>query len=250
MAANLDGLNPIVRQATEELIRRCKAKGIDILITQAYRSKEEQDALYAQGRTKPGKIVTYAKGGDSYHNYGLAIDFCLLVDGKKASWDMNADLNHDKISDWMEVVAEAKKLGFAWGGDWKTFKDYSHFEMTFGLSIADLKAGKKPPTQLAQPTKPQQPQPTQVAKPQQTAKPAQPKYPLPNGILKRGDRGESVKQLQRALNAAGFKCGEVDGDYGPKTEDAVRRFQKVYLPRAVDGVYGPATKAKLAEVLR
>lgn len=228
MAANLDGLHPIVRQATEELIKRCKARGIDILITQAYRSKEEQDALYAQGRTKPGKIVTNAKGGESYHNYGLAIDFCLLENGK-AVWEVN-----DK---WMAVVAEAKKLGFAWGGDFKgSFKDYPHLEMTFGLSIADLKAGKKPP------------QATMCA-PQLKAAPT-PKYTLPDGVLKLGDRGESVKQLQLALNAAKFKCGEADGVYGPSTADAVKRFQMVYLPREADGVYGPKTKAKLAEVLR
>jgi N-acetylmuramoyl-L-alanine amidase len=76
------------------------------------------------------------------------------------------------------------------------------------------------------------------------------KYPLPSGILKRGSKGEGVKQLQNALNAVYFKCGKVDGIYGPKTEDAVRRFQKVYLPYEVDGVYGPNTMKKLKAVLK
>ncbi len=75
-------------------------------------------------------------------------------------------------------------------------------------------------------------------------------YPLPNGILKQGDSGEAVKQLQRALNAVNFKVGSVDGIYGVQTKDAVRRFQLVYLPYDVDGIYGPQTKNKLAAVLK
>ncbi|MGB3566300.1 MAG: N-acetylmuramoyl-L-alanine amidase, partial [Priestia megaterium] len=63
-------------------------------------------------------------------------------------------------------------------------------------------------------------------------------YPLPNGILKQGDSGEAVKQLQRALNAVNFKVGSVDGIYGVQTKDAVSRFQLVYLPYDVDGIYG------------
>ncbi|MCM3017148.1 N-acetylmuramoyl-L-alanine amidase [Priestia megaterium] len=75
-------------------------------------------------------------------------------------------------------------------------------------------------------------------------------YPLPNGILKQGDSGEAVKQLQKALNAINFKVGSVDGIYGFQTKDAVRRFQLVYLPYDVDGIYGPQTKNKLAAVLK
>lgn len=75
-------------------------------------------------------------------------------------------------------------------------------------------------------------------------------YPLPNGILKQGDSGEAVKQLQKALNAVNFKVGSVDGIYGVQTKDAVRRFQLVYLPYDVDGIYGPQTKNKLAAVLK
>ncbi|WP_310877777.1 N-acetylmuramoyl-L-alanine amidase [Priestia megaterium] len=75
-------------------------------------------------------------------------------------------------------------------------------------------------------------------------------YPLPNGILKQGDSGEAVKQIQRALNAVNFKVGSLDGIYGVQTKDAVRRFQLVYLPYDVDGIYGPQTKNKLAAVLK
>lgn len=96
-----------------------------------------------------------------------------------------------------------------------------------------------------------------------TRKPNEPKksqehyrFPLPSGILRRGDRGNEVKQLQRALAAVYFFPDRnapengVDGIFGPKTEDAVRRFQSVYLPYEVDGIYGPNTRKKLQAVLK
>ena len=119
------------------------------------RTNAEQDALYAQGRTKlydaNGKrlgIVTNAKGGQSYHNYGLALDIVLLKDTngdgtfETASWETNVDFDNDGAPDWMEVVKIFKSYGWNWGGDWK-FKDSPHFEKTFGYSIKQLQACKK-----------------------------------------------------------------------------------------------------------
>ncbi|MEK3943561.1 M15 family metallopeptidase [Paenibacillus sp. FSL H3-0310] len=144
-SARLLGLHPVILSATTVLIERCYARGIPILITQGLRTNTEQDALYAQGRTKPGAIVTNAKGGYSYHNYGLAVDFALLLpNGSSVSWDMNRDYNDNNIKDWIEVVEEAKKLGFEWGGDWTSFKDYPHFQMVFALTLTQLRAGIKP----------------------------------------------------------------------------------------------------------
>lgn len=153
---NLSGLIPVVAAAAERLIERAYYRGIQIIITQGYRSIAEQNALYAQGRTKkfdengkPLSIVTKAKGGSSFHNYGVAIDFALLlVDGRTASWDTKRDDDRDGKADWMEVVEEAKALGFEWGGDWTTFTDLPHFQMCFGLTIADYRAGKLPPAAL------------------------------------------------------------------------------------------------------
>lgn len=141
----LVGLHPVVLAAATVLIERCYARGVPIVITQGLRTIAEQDALYAQGRTKPGSIVTNAKGGYSYHNFGLAVDFALLLpNGSSVSWDMNRDYNENNIKDWIEVVEEAKKLGFDWGGDWTSFKDYPHFQMVFGLTLTQLRAGIKP----------------------------------------------------------------------------------------------------------
>lgn len=144
----LGKLHPVLLAGASALIQRSYAKGIPIVITQGMRTIAEQNALYAQGRTKPGNIVTNARGGSSYHNYGLAIDFALLLpDGKTVSWDTSRDGNNDKMADWQQVAQEAKKLGFAWGGDWTSFKDYSHLEMTFGLTTEQLRAGRQPTVQ-------------------------------------------------------------------------------------------------------
>jgi peptidoglycan L-alanyl-D-glutamate endopeptidase CwlK len=101
------------------------------------RTFAEQNSLYAQGRSVPGKIVTNAKGGLSYHNYGLAIDIVLILDNKTASWDSKTDFDNDHKPDWMEVVTIFKQHGWEWGGDWK-FSDQPHFQKTFGKSVREL----------------------------------------------------------------------------------------------------------------
>lgn len=86
------------------------------------------------------KVVTNAKEWESFHNFGLATDIVLIIDGKQVSYDMAADMDGDGFSDWMECVAIFKKHGFKWGGDWTRFKDYPHFEMTFGYTVKQLNA--------------------------------------------------------------------------------------------------------------
>lgn len=137
-------LHPIVEEKKEELIEKAKDIGISVIITDGFRSAEEQDAIYQRGRETEGTIVTYAKGGESYHNYGLAIDFALQTDDDNIIWDLEYDGNQNGESDWMEVVEIAKELGFSWGGDFTRFKDYPHLQMDFGLSIRELQWGKRP----------------------------------------------------------------------------------------------------------
>lgn len=138
-------LHPLVLEKKETLVKTAADSGISIIVTDGFRSFQEQDSLYQKGRTTDGQIVTHAKAGDSYHNFGLAIDFAILDKQGKALWDTAYDGNGNGKSDWMEVVAIAKELGFQWGGDWEHFKDYPHFEMRFGLTIDDLQRGKRPP---------------------------------------------------------------------------------------------------------
>ncbi|MFD2133353.1 M15 family metallopeptidase [Pseudogracilibacillus auburnensis] len=240
----IGNVHPVIKKGAEEIIRRAYKEGIYVLFSDGYRSHAEQNKLYAKGRTAPGKIVTNARGGQSMHNFGLALDFFLTNKaGKTASWTVNAN--------WRRVVEIAKSLGFEWGGDWKSFKDYPHIQMTGGLSLAQLRAGVKPnislKTQTYTPPKTQTGSATVTKLKTNTKKET---YPLPSGILRNGSRGNNVKQLQRALNAVYFKCGAVDGILGPKTVDAIRRFQMVYLPYEVDGVYGPNTHKKLQAVLK
>lgn len=138
----LNLLHPKVREEIKLIIgeiEQALTGRAHIRIVQGLRTIPEQDDLYAQGRTKPGKIVTNAKGGSSFHNYGVAVDFALLIDGQTISWDMKTDWDGDKISDWMEVVFVFKKYGWGWGGNWKSLKDYPHFQKTFGYTIGDLR---------------------------------------------------------------------------------------------------------------
>ena len=127
-----DEVTKLVNQANLQLKKHSQMR-----IVQGLRTFEEQNALYAQGRTTSGDIVTQAKGGQSFHNYGLAIDFCLILDGKKVSWDIKKDSDGDKISDWMEVVNVFTQNGWEWGGGWK-IKDNPHFQKTFGHTWQEL----------------------------------------------------------------------------------------------------------------
>lgn len=142
-------LHPAVRQEVKdiylnEIIPALSGKAI-CRFAYTLRTFAEQDALFAQGRTRlfdnSGKrlgVVTKAKGGQSIHNYGLAFDIVLLKDTngdgtfESTSWETNVDFDKDGKADWMEVVDILKKHGWTWGGDWKSFKDAPHFEKTFG----------------------------------------------------------------------------------------------------------------------
>lgn len=130
-------LHPKVRDEVLDILVALEKRNVNIRITQGLRTFAEQEALYARGRTASGAIVTNAKGGQSYHNYGLAVDFCLIHKDGKISYDMAEDMDHDGKKDWMEVVEEFEKRGWHWGGYWK-FKDTPHFEKTFGLNFVQL----------------------------------------------------------------------------------------------------------------
>jgi peptidoglycan LD-endopeptidase CwlK len=143
----VEKLHPKIRSEVKSLIEKAEAgfpATIAIRVVQGYRTLAEQDALYAQGRTKPGPIVTNSRGGSSYHNYGLAIDFAILYDkdgnGKyeTLSWDLLKDFDRDGVADWQEVVKTFKASGYTWGGDWNSIKDNPHLQKDFGKSVKQL----------------------------------------------------------------------------------------------------------------
>ena len=119
-------LHPKVREEMKTIIDECNvvlSGRSQVRITQGLRTFAEQDALYKQ-RPK----VTNAKGGESIHNYGFAVDIVLIIDGKTASWDIHKDWDNDGIADWDECVKIFAKHGWSWGGSWQSFKDFPHFD--------------------------------------------------------------------------------------------------------------------------
>jgi peptidoglycan L-alanyl-D-glutamate endopeptidase CwlK len=131
---NLDDLLPQVKTKAQAFIAECAKQNIDILITSTYRDIESQNALYAQGRTIAGSIVTNAKGGQSFHNWKCAFDFVPVVNGK-AQWN--------DIDTFKKCGAIAKQIGLEWAGDWVKFKEMAHCQYTNGLTLSDLQNGKK-----------------------------------------------------------------------------------------------------------
>jgi peptidoglycan L-alanyl-D-glutamate endopeptidase CwlK len=131
---NLQTLHPKFRQSAIQAWTEAQAAmpdNVQIIVIQGLRTFAESDALYAQGRTTPGPIVTDAPAGESYHNYGLAFDFAMITDGK----------DDDIVGpNWMKVVAVMNKYGMSWGGNFPNLKDNPHFENRYGHNWRDLLA--------------------------------------------------------------------------------------------------------------
>jgi peptidoglycan hydrolase-like protein with peptidoglycan-binding domain len=215
----LDGLQGETRDKAYALFDRAKREGLGICIVSGLRTYAEQAALYAQGRTKPGKIVTNAEPGESYHNFGLAFDFAVMRNGALV-WN-------PEHADWKGFVRLGKEAGFDWGGDWTSFRDYPHLQAGNAPSLAALRA--KFPRGWTGETRSQ--------------------WRTRNGLpLRRWHKDGKrvlVSRLQRRLRL------EVDGFFGEDTEKAVKRWQATHdgrgrrVPRgtglAVTGVVNDAT---------
>ena len=127
----LSAIHPELKRRVEILLRQLAAQGLTVEVVQGFRTPEEQDALYAQGRTKPGKKVTNAKRWQSNHNYGLAVDLCPFVDGRP-NWDA-------PFAIWQTIGRTTEGLGLEWGGRWAKFRDLPHVQLP-GLSVAQCYA--------------------------------------------------------------------------------------------------------------
>lgn len=126
----IEDLHPYVAGLCKKFIAACKKEGIDVLITSTYRDNESQNALYAQGRTKAGRIVTYAKAGESWHNFRLAFDFVPIKNGK-AMWND------------ARAFKRCRQIGEALGLEGLDF-EMAHLQWRGGLTLAQARAGKQP----------------------------------------------------------------------------------------------------------
>lgn len=136
MSRALSDLTPEVEDKCRAHIAACQDAGIDLLITCTLRTWPEQAALYAQGRTLPGNIVTNAKAGDSAHNYGVAYD-CVPLRNGKAVWGTTGEDGEL----WNKVGELGESVGLEWSGRWTgKLREMAHFQDLGGKTIADLKA--------------------------------------------------------------------------------------------------------------
>src|ERR1700676_370391 len=121
--ARLIGLHPVLVKRYIALDQQVEANGIRLRITQGLRTYAQEDALYAQGRTLPGKIVTEAQGGWSAHNFGYALD-AVPDDPTFPAWQPDWNSLDPR---WQKVLDLATSCGLAEGARWRTFPDAPHF---------------------------------------------------------------------------------------------------------------------------
>jgi Putative peptidoglycan binding domain/D-alanyl-D-alanine carboxypeptidase len=231
MSRDVSLLHPLLQRKVLEFTNICKARGLNVLITETFRTQAEQDALYAKGRTdKSSAIVTYAMYPNSGHNWGVAFDFCRNEKGREYD---NSDGFFEKCG------AVARAVGLAWGGDFISHKDRPHCQypafMPNGKTDA-LEAKYGTPDKF-------------IATWNQTGEEEDPTAApkLPVRVLKYQTpmmHGEDVRLVQTKLEAAGFDVGAVDGYYGTKTVAAVKLFQ-ADRGLTVDGKVGARTREAL-----
>jgi peptidoglycan L-alanyl-D-glutamate endopeptidase CwlK len=108
-----------------------------VKILSGTRTYAEQNELYAKGRTKSGPKVTNARGGQSNHNFGIAWDVGIFVDGR-----YNEGRNAKENQQYVDLAKLVKKdvPGLEWGGDWRSFKDMPHYQLATGKSMSQLRA--------------------------------------------------------------------------------------------------------------
>lgn len=216
----LSKVHPLLAERVRHLVGLLAA---DYRVVQGLRTYEEQNDLYAQGRTKPGQKVTNARGGFSNHNFGLAVDLC--------PFDANGNPDWNNLAAFKEIGKYVHEMGgLEWGGDWK-FVDRPHFQLP-GLTVSlcrELydKGGLDAVWQKVSELNGGLPVGVTVETTQAS-----------EHDLKFGDKGADVRALQVKLGI------QVDGDFGKGTKAAVIEFQKAN-GLDVDGIVGENTREKL-----
>ena len=126
-----ENMNDTFAGMATDTLRGLRRENIDMAVTDDFRSSAEQDALYAKGRTAPGNRVTGAKGGQSWHNYGVAADIAMMNDNGRIHWNTSGD-DGDRWDRYGEV---AESNGLIWGGNWNS-PDMPHVEYHPGKTVS------------------------------------------------------------------------------------------------------------------
>ena len=132
----LEDLHPVVQEMARAHLAACDEAGIDLLVTSTYRDHASQNALFAQGRTAPGRKVTNARGGQSFHQYRVAYDVVPLRNGKPV-WGTTGE--DGKL--WETVGELGESVGLEWAGRWVRFREFPHFQFTAGKPLSHFQAG-------------------------------------------------------------------------------------------------------------
>lgn len=126
MSRKIEDLIPAMQEKAREFAGKMAETGLPFMFTCTYRSQVEQDALYAIGRTLPGREVTWRK--ISNHTGRTAFDIAILKDGKP-TFDTKISVNENDVPDYMEAGQIGESIGLKWGGRFLPSPDYCHFEL-------------------------------------------------------------------------------------------------------------------------
>lgn len=235
----LEKVHPELSTRIQALLDTLTQHGLQVEVVQGLRTFAEQDRIFAQGRSRPGPIVTRARGGQSNHNYGLAVDL-VPFNGGQPNW--NAPLGV-----WTTIGTEAERLGLEWGGDWKKFVDKPHVQLP-GLSVAEClalyrRAGNQLNLVWAEASRRLLGTPAITTG--ETQAPVTPSggtgISSSRPLLRLRVRGDAVRALQEALAGTGLlSASDADGIFGQDTLAAVKKFQQS-KGLTVDGMVGFAT---------
>lgn len=243
-------IHPDLVKKMKKLKKKCKKKGIFINYSEGFRTVDEQNELYAQGRTKPGHIVTNARGSSysSQHQWGIAVDFYLNMD-VDGDGDKKDDAFNNSTELFNKVGRIAKGLGLSWGGDWVSIKDNPHLYLPdWGSTTVTLKKIYGNPDVFMNKVFGGKIEQMSVKLGTTDIKTLQnligvksdgiPGYKTLSATptLKIGVSSNVVRWLQMVLN---YYYGEhlvEDGIFGLKTEQAVKNVQKFYKLPVIDGV--------------
>ena len=206
-------LHPEFLSVIEMTLRILESMKTPFKVYSGLRSFAEQDALYAKGRTAPGNMVTKARGGQSMHNYGLAVDLAPLNLMTPEDWDVHwPDITSVRGDVWRnleQALEEAQILSdgdltFEWGGRWR-FRDLPHCQIR--ITSGELRSGYYPPSKDAE-------------------------WLVFAHTTFLYDSDWMKRRVQALLNHLGYKAGVVDGIHGMRTKDAISAFQKERSPIA------------------